>query len=364
MKLSRKVVAAISVSALTLTTTAALSPAKAESAVVKIEVGGLSKQIYLPFMLAEKLGMYKRYGVNVQLVDEPAGGDATNDMVSGGVQFAGGFFDHAIDLQILGKNAQSIAVLLKSPGEVELCRADLVDKIKTPADWKGGVNIGVTGLGSATNFITRAIGAKAGVKSSDMKSVVIGAGATFIAAFKNKTVDCGMTTEPTITAVLTQKLGYVLTDLRYGDLTKQALGYNYVATSVYGMTSWINAHPTESQGVVNAMYDTMAWIDAHTPLEITKMMPPDYYAGVGIDAYVLALTNEKAMYNPGIRMVNGAALGVLRAEQAGRIAYGSWPADSIAKVNLNATYTNAFAQTAVAQVKDYHLKAKTKVGQS
>jgi len=365
MKLSRKVVAVLGASALALTTAAGVQSAKAaDSSLIKIEVGGLSKQIYLPFMLAQQLGMYTRYGVNVQLVDEPAGGDATNDMVAGGVQLTGGFFDHNIDLQILGKSAESVAVLLKSPGEVELCRTDLQDKIKSPADWKGGVNVGVTGLGSSTNFITRAIGAKAGVAAKDMHSVVIGAGATFIAAFKNKTVDCGMTTEPTISAVLQQNLGYVLTDMRYGDKTKTALGYNYVATSVYGMTDWINAHQTQVQGVVNAMYDTMAWIDAHTPLQIAKAMPADYYAGVGLDSYVAALNDEKVMYNPGIRMPVGAALGVLRAEQKGRIDYGSWTAAGVANVNLNATFTNAFAQTAVAQVKAFHTKAKTKVGQS
>ena len=364
MNISRKVVAVLGASALALTTAVGVQSASADSSLIKIEVGGLSKQIYLPFMLAQQLGMYKRYGVNVELVDEPAGGDATNDMVAGGVQLTGGFFDHNIDLQILGKAAESVAVLLKSPGEVELCRADLADKIKTPADWKGGVNVGVTGLGSSTNFITRAIGSKAGVAAKDMHSVVIGAGATFIAAFKNKTVDCGMTTEPTISAILQQKLGYVLTDMRYGNLTKAALGYNYVATSVYGMTDWINSHQTQVQGVVNAMYDTMAWIDAHTPLEIAKAMPADYYAGVGLDTYVSALNDEKVMYNPGIRMPVGAALGVLRAEQKGRIDYGVWTAAKVAAVNLDSTFTNTFADIAVAQVKAFHLKAKTKVGQS
>jgi NitT/TauT family transport system substrate-binding protein len=362
MKASKKVVAVLGAIALALTTTTGVQSAHAAD-VVKIEVGGLSKQIYLPFMLAQQLGFYKRYGVNVELVDEPAGGDATNDMVAGGVQLTGGFFDHNIDLQILGKSSESVAVLLKSPGEVELCRIDLQNKIKTPADWIGGVNVGVTGLGSSTNFITRAIGAAAGVKASDMHSVVIGAGATFIAAFTNKTVDCGMTTEPTISKILQAKLGYVLTDLRYGDKTKAALGHNYVATTVYGMTDWINSHPAQVQGVVSAMYDTMAWIDAHTALQIAKAMPADYYAGVGLDTYVAALNDEKVMYNPGIRMPVGAALGVLRAEQKGRIDYGVWTAAKVAAVDLNATYTNSFAQAAIAIVKAYHTKAKTKVGQ-
>ena len=113
MKLSNKVVAVLGASALALTTLGGVQAAKAaDSSLIKIEVGGLSKQIYLPFKLAEQLGMYKRYGVNVELVDEPAGGDATNDMVAGGVQLTGGFFDHNIDLQILGKSAESVLSLI------------------------------------------------------------------------------------------------------------------------------------------------------------------------------------------------------------------------------------------------------------
>lgn len=363
MKLSKKVVVAISASALVLTATSGITAATAENSVVKIEVGGLSKQIYLPFMLAQQLGFFKRYGANVVLVDEPAGGDATDDMVSGGVNLAGGFFDHTIDLQLKGKSAEAIAILLKAPGEVELCRTDLKGKINTPADWISGVNLGVTGLGSSTNFLTHAIGTKAGVPNSAMHPVVIGAGGTFIAAFKNKTVDCGMTTEPTISAVVGQGLGYVLTDLRYGNLTKAALGYNYVATSVYGMTDWISSHSEQVQAIASAMYDTMAWIDAHTALQIAKAMPADYYAGVGLDTYVAALANEKVMYNPGIRMPIGAALGVMRAEQAGRISYGSWTTAQVKAVNLSATYTNTFAQNANLTVRAWHNKNKIKLGQ-
>jgi NitT/TauT family transport system substrate-binding protein len=364
MKKARKLAVVASATALALTTVVGSSSVHAAGTDVKIEVGGLNKQIYLPFMLAQNLGMYARYGVNVQLVDEPAGGDATNDMVAGAVDLTGGFYDHTIDLQTKGKPAESVAQLLQSPGEVELCRADLASKIKSPADWKQGVNLGVTGLGSSTNFITRAIAAHAGVPVEKIHSVVIGAGATFIAAFKQKTVDCGMTTEPTISSILQQNLGYVLVDMRYGNLTRKALGGQYVATSVYGMTDWINSHAATVQKVVNAMYDTMQWIDKHTPAEIAAKMPADYYAGVGLDAYVKALSDEKVMYNPSTREVIGGPLGVLKIETAGRIAAGSWTQDQINKVNLNQTYTDSFVKAAVKAVSVWHAKAKSAVGAS
>ena len=39
---------------------------------VKLMVGGLDKQIYLPAMLAQRLGYYKQQGLNVELSPRPS----------------------------------------------------------------------------------------------------------------------------------------------------------------------------------------------------------------------------------------------------------------------------------------------------
>src|SRR5262249_48719392 len=48
---------------------------------VSLMVGGLNKQIYLPFTLAQQLGYYQDEGLNISLSDEPAGVDATTNML-------------------------------------------------------------------------------------------------------------------------------------------------------------------------------------------------------------------------------------------------------------------------------------------
>ena len=100
-------------------------------------VGGLSKQIYLPFMLAKQLGYYDKAGVNVNLIDEPAGGDATQNMLAGQVQGVGGFYDHNIALQAQGKSSESVVSMLQIPGEVELCRSDLKGADQVPGRLEG-----------------------------------------------------------------------------------------------------------------------------------------------------------------------------------------------------------------------------------
>lgn len=357
-KLNRRI-ALLSAVALCLTiTTGTVAKAADSIPTVKIMVGGLNKQIYLPAKLSEVLGNFKKYGVNVELSDEPAGVDAETAMLSGQVDLVLGFYDHNIDLQTKGKSTIDVATLLQAPGEVELCRMDLKDKFKSPADWKNGVNAGVTGLGSSTNFLTKAIAAHAHVPLNQVHSLAVGAGNTFVAAMQQKAIDCGMTTEPTVSRVLSTGLGYVLVDMRYGNLTHAALGGPYVATCVYGTRAWVSANSDTVQKVVNAFYDTMQFIKTHTAMQIAQQMPVDYYSAIGIDAYAKALDDEKAMYNPSGRMVPGAPANILKV-----LASGNGYSKAVQNaVNLNATFTNAYVQAAVSQValKNAQLAAKKK----
>src|SRR5690349_24244207 len=89
---------------------------------VTLMVGGIDKQIYLPYQLAQNLGFYKKYGVNVQLSTEQNGGvGAETAMVSGQVDMAGAWYVHAIDFQAKGKDVVNVVQLSGAPGEREMC---------------------------------------------------------------------------------------------------------------------------------------------------------------------------------------------------------------------------------------------------
>ena len=88
---------------------------------VTLMVGGIDKQIYLPYQLAQDLGFYKKYGVNVQLSTEQNGGvGAETAMVSGQVDMAGAWYVHAIDFQAKGKDA--LGRLETQPVEIDKTR--------------------------------------------------------------------------------------------------------------------------------------------------------------------------------------------------------------------------------------------------
>jgi sulfonate transport system substrate-binding protein len=306
---------------------------------VSIMVGGLNKQIYLPFMLAQQLGYYKDEGLNISLSDEPAGVDATTNMLAGKVDGVGGFYDHTIDLQGLGQAAESVVSMLVTPGEVELCRNDLKNQIKSPADWKGR-NLGVTDLGSSTDFLTQYLAQKNGVDPSTIHRIGVQAGATLIGAMTHKNVDCAMTTEPTVSQLLANKQAYILMDMRSASGTAAALGGEYPATSLYLSTSYIQSHQDTVQKLVNAYVKTLKWIQDHTAAQIADMMPADYYAGVGKAAYITALSNEKGIYNPtGIMPPNGPPTNLKVLSTFNKDVKGK-------NIDLGKTYTDQFVQNA------------------
>jgi NitT/TauT family transport system substrate-binding protein len=313
--------------------------AGASAPTVTIMVGGLSKQIYLPFMLAKQLGYYDKAGVNVDLVDEPAGGDATENMLAGQVQGVGGFYDHNIALQAQGKSSEAVISMLQIPGEVELCRSDLKGTVKSPADFKGR-SLGITDTGSSTDFLTQYLSKKNGVDPSQESRRGVGAGQTFIAAMKQKAIDCGMTTEPTVSQALSDGTAFILLDMRTAEGSKAALGGTYPATSLYMQSDWVNSNKATVQKLVNAYVSTLAWIQQHDGAAIADKMPASYYKGVGKAAYVAALNSEKGIFNPtGIMPEDGpktclAVLGEFNPKVQGK------------SIDLGKTYTNEFVQAA------------------
>jgi NitT/TauT family transport system substrate-binding protein len=310
---------------------------------VKIMVGGLDKQIYLPAMLTQRLGYFKQQGLDVQLSDEPAGVEAADQLLAGKVDGVIGFYDHTLDLQGKGRQTESVVQLLRLPGEAEMCRTDVASTVSSPADWTGR-KLGVTGLGSSTYFLTQYLAQHNGVPTNKITPIAVKAGPTFVAAMQHKAIDCGMTTEPTITAVQEQNLGKALIDMRTLEGTTQALGGAYPASALYMRNDWVAAHGATVQKLANALVKTLHWIQTHSAQQITDEMPAGYYAGVGKAQYVKALQAEKAIFTTDGVMPQGGPETVLK------VLSSFDPAVKGKNINLSKTYTTQFAQKANASL--------------
>lgn len=302
---------------------------------VIIMVGGYEKQIYLPAKLAERLGYFKDEGLDVELLSESAGVNAENEMLAGAVHGVVGFYDHCVDLQAKGKAVESVVQFSQAPGEVELVSSKM-PQVKGMGDLRGKT-LGVTGLGSSTNFLTQYMMVKAGVPLSEFTTLPVGAGSTFIQAMKQGKIEAGMTTEPTVSQMLKTGDARVLVDLRTLEKTKQALGGPYPAASLYMSTDWVEKNKPTVQKLANAFVKTLRYINTHSAAEITEKMPKDFWSA-DKESYVKALADGKSMFTPdGVMPAGGPETVLAVLSEFSKNVRGK-------KIDLSKTYTTEFVK--------------------
>lgn len=307
---------------------------------VKIMVGGIDKVVYLPAELTERLGFFEEEGLDVRLLTEPAGAQAENVLVSGDVQGVVGFYDHSIHLQAKGKCVRSVVQMADVPGEAEMVATSKARSVPSPAAFKGK-KLGVTSPGSSTDFLTRALAVRNGVKTSDYTTVKAGAGQTFIATMDNGGIDAGMTTDPTIAKLVGTGKAKVMVEMRTVEGTRAALGGLYPSSSLYMDCAYVEAHGETVQKLANAFVRTLGWIERHKPAEIAAKMPADY-AGGDPRLYEKAIGDSISMFNGDGVMKPEAARNVLKV----LAQFSPEVAEKKDQISLSSTYTTQFVNNA------------------
>lgn len=305
---------------------------------VTMMVGGINKQIYLPYQLAESLGYYKKYGVNVELSTEQSGGVGAEDaMASGQVDMAGAWYVHTVDFQAKGKDVINLVQLSGAPGEREMCGTN--SGVHSAADFKGKT-MGVTDLGSGTDELTQFIASNQGITNKSYHTLAVGDGATAIAAIQRGSADCVMTTQPTVGALTTKHLAYTAIDLATADGAQKALGGDWPAAGLLANADWVKSHEDAAQKVVDALVDTMHWINTHSAADIADKLPVSFVQNSTIskDQYIAGLTTDKGQFLPDGIMPAGGPKVIFAMEKGNGV--------DTSKVSISNTFTNKYALAA------------------
>jgi NitT/TauT family transport system substrate-binding protein len=302
---------------------------------VRLMVGGIDKQIYLPYQLAQDLGYYKKYGVKVELSTESQGGvGAEEAMASGQVDMAGAWYIHTIDFQAKGQNVVDVVQLSGAPGEREMCGTK--SSVRSASDFKDKT-LGVTDLGSGTDELTQFLASKHGIARNQYHTLAVGAGATAIAAIQRNSAQCVMTTQPTVGALEAKHLAYPAIDLATTNGAKAALGGAWPAAGVLAKADWVKSHQAAVQSVVDALVATMHWINTHSATDIANHMPAQFVSNRTITKaqYVAGLTTDKGQVLPDGVMPAGGPKTIYAMEKVLGV--------NVARVTLGNTFTNEYA---------------------
>jgi NitT/TauT family transport system substrate-binding protein len=315
----------------------------AAAAKVTIAIGGAGCLCYLPTVLAEQLGEYKKAGVEIELINFKGGSQALTAVIGGSADVVSGYYDHCVNLAAKNQNLQAFVVYDRYPGLVLGVSPRHTTEINSVRDL-AGKKVGVSAPGSSTDFFLKYLLAKSGVAPDTVAVIGIGLEAAAVAAMEQGTVDAAVMLDPTPTLLGAKLSGLkILSDTRTQADTLSVFGGEYPGGALYTRGDWIAKHEKETQALTGAILATLKWIHSHTAEEIMAKMPEDL---VGPDKalYLAALKNTIAMYSNTGRMDQKGAEAVLN------VFSQSSPEVAKAKIDLAKTYTNRFVEQAAQKL--------------
>ncbi|HUI96178.1 MAG TPA: ABC transporter substrate-binding protein [Xanthobacteraceae bacterium] len=317
----------------------ALTVGGAAAAKVTIAIGGAGCLCYLPTVLAEQLGEFKKAGVEVETVNFKGGSQALTAVLGGSADVVSGYFDHCVNLAAKNQALQAFVVYDRYPGLTLVVGPKSTGTITAVKDL-AGKRVGVSAPGSSTDFFLKYLLAKNGVDPNSVGVVGIGLDATAVAAMEQGSVDAAVMLDPAVTLLQGKHQDLkILSDTRTQHDTLAVFGGEYPGGALYARADWIDKHPAETQALTGAILATLAWIHSHTPEEIMAKMPEEM---VGADKalYLAALSNTIPMYSTTGRMDPKGAQAVLA------VFSQSSPDVAKANIDLTRTYTNRFVDAA------------------
>ncbi|HKD29895.1 MAG TPA: ABC transporter substrate-binding protein [Xanthobacteraceae bacterium] len=310
---------------------------------ITIAIGGAGCLCYLPTVLAEQLGEYKKAGVEIELVNFKGGSQALTAVIGGSADVVSGYYDHCVNLAAKNQNLQAFVVYDRYPGLVLGVSPRHTAEINSLRDL-AGKKVGVSAPGSSTDFFLKFLLAKNGVAPDSVAVIGIGLDATAVAAMEQGTVDAAVMLDPTPTLLRAKfPAPKILSDTRTQADTLAVFGGEYPGGALYTRGDWIARHEKETQALTDAILATLKWVHSHTPEEILAKMPEDL---VGPDKalYLAALKNTLPMYSTTGRMDPKGAEAVLS------VFSQSSPEVAKAKIDLAKTYTNKFVERAAEKL--------------
>jgi NitT/TauT family transport system substrate-binding protein len=250
------------VAALTLVLAAA-GFAPAASALTTLTVGKAAPNAdpIIPVNVGEQLGIFKKHGLDLKIVDFTGGSRMTQAMAAGGLDIGDGA---GTEMALVAKGAPMLAVC-ETAGPIPFIGIGVPwdSAIKT-IDQLKGKKIGYSSAGSLTDWLTKELARKQGWAAGDVTGVSIGNGASsIIAAFREHLIDADVAVTSLFLAMEENKTGRLLFPVSKYE-GKLAAGTLYASNHI------IETNPDAVRAFVAGWVETVDYIRTHKA-EAVKM---------------------------------------------------------------------------------------------
>ncbi|HVB90263.1 MAG TPA: ABC transporter substrate-binding protein [Beijerinckiaceae bacterium] len=208
---------------------------------------------FLPMHVAQKIGIWKKYGLDVHIAVLRGDAQLQQALASGAIDIGVGG-GPGIGMLAKGVPAKAIAATAGSPGDMGLIVAahspiTSVDKLK-------GKRVGVSSAGSLTYWLAKKIAQKKGWPSSDIHTVALGDFASNVAGLKSGAVDA---------IIFGVEAGYQLENKKEGRLLMNFAGIvpNFESHVAFASDAVIKTRPDVVRKFLQGWFETVRWMTKH-----------------------------------------------------------------------------------------------------
>ncbi len=203
-----------------------------------------------PYWVAKEAGIFKKYGLDVDLIFIDGSTRGIQSLIAGDLDFTGAVGTSAINGRLAGSDIKIIDSMVNTLPYYLVGKP----KIKSPEDLKG--RTAATHIpGTSADFAMRLALRRFGIAYSDIKAVTVGGSPARIAAVLNGQVDFTVVTDPGMIKAKEAGLKVIL------DMAKLNIPFQFTCTVTTGRM--IREHPDEVLRFVKAMADAVHYYKTH-----------------------------------------------------------------------------------------------------
>jgi NitT/TauT family transport system substrate-binding protein len=259
MRTVPSIVARLLISVILLVSVSAglLSAARAQTAPERILVGASSDDVVRPLLYAVDAGLFKKAGLDVELVKLSNGAAVAAAVAGGSIQLGKGSaltpvqayakgipFVVTANLANYSSDSPNVAMLVQNSSPIRTAK-DLAGK-----------TVGMVGLNDSNTLGAYAWLEKNGVDLNSVKYIELGNSAGAAALEANR-VDAMMFLDPALSAALASS------NFRVLSYPNDALGRRFSVGTMFGLASWVNAHLDEVGRFNRALSSAEAYVAGH-----------------------------------------------------------------------------------------------------
>jgi len=232
----------------------------------------------IPYEVARADELFRKEGLEVELVYMRGGNAAIQALVGGAVDYAATSLDVALQAYAHGGAITRFASTGKLPLFALAVSPQSANKIAALKDLEGHT-VGVSGLGNADHALALYLLKKAGADAAKVQFATLGP--NLLEALRQGQVDAGLVQEPALTLIERAGGKALVNAMQTADAEKY-LGGNYEFMGVAVRSAEIAQRHDEMVALARALQAAMLAVQRVTPDDLVKALPHEMTAGADL----------------------------------------------------------------------------------